>query len=128
MHQDSGFSLLEAIVSLAIISASLGLMMQGLAASTKAANRAENEYLATILARSNIHRVGYDIPLEPSLLGESDGARDWEVEIMRLDLEGVNDGPFVTYEIRSRVFWGAGGAERSVELVTVKSGRGAGSQ
>lgn len=128
MRRDSGFSLLEAIVAIAIISASMGLMMQGFSASTKASRLAEDKYRATILAQTNIHRVGIDIPLEPSLFNENEGPWRREVEISRLDLEGIGAGPLVTYEIRSRVFWGTGGAERSVELVTVKSGRVTGSR
>lgn len=128
MRQDSGFSLLEAIVAIAVISASMGLMMQGFAANTRATKQAEDRYLATILAQSNIHRVGVDIPLEPSLFNENDGPWRREVEISRLDLDGIEAGPLVAYEIRSKVFWGIGGGERSVELVTVKSGRVAGSR
>lgn len=120
-HRDSGFSLLESIVAIAIVSASLGLMMQGLSASTQTTKRVEDKYFATILAQSNIQRVGYDIPLEPSLLNESKSGYEWEVEIALLDLPQLRDSPLETYEIRSRVFWGAPGAQRSVELVTARS-------
>lgn len=120
-HFDSGFSLLESIVAIAIVSASLGLMMQGLSASTQTAKRVEDKYFATILAQSNIQRVGYDIPLEPSLLNDNKSGYDWEVEIALLDLPQLQDSPVEIYEIRSRVFWGAPDAQRSVELVTARS-------
>lgn len=120
-HRDSGFSLLESIFALAIVSASLGLMMQGLSANTQSTKRVEDKYFATILAQSNIQRVGYDIPLEPSLLNDSKSGYEWEVEIAFLDLPQLHDSPLETYEIRSRVFWGAPGAQRSVELVTARS-------
>ena len=123
MHRDSGFSLLEAIVALAVVSASMGLLMQGLAASTKAAHLAEDKYSATILAQSNIHRVGFDIPLEPSFLSDSENGRGWELEISVLNVEGSDPGPFELYEIRSRAQWGGVGAERTVELITAKSGK-----
>ena len=124
MHRDSGFSLLEAIVAIAIVSASLGLTMQGLAASTRVAKLTEDKYFATILARSNIHRVGFEIPLEPSFVSDSENGRDWELEISLLDVEGIDDGPLEIYQIKSRVFWNGAGAKRSVELVTAKAGKG----
>lgn len=123
MNRDSGFSLLEAIVALAIVSVSLGLMMQGLAASAKMTKRAEDRYFATILAQSNIHRVGYDIPLEPSFVRDSENGHDWELEISFLDQEETEGGPLEVYVIKSRVFWGTPEAGRSVELVTAKSGK-----
>lgn len=124
MHRDSGFSLLEAIVAIAIISASMGLMMQGLAASTRATKLTDDKYFATILARSNIHRVGFEIPLEPSIVRDSENGRRRELEISLIKLEEVGGGPLEIYQIKSRVFWSGAGAERSVELVTARSRKG----
>ena len=127
MANDKGFSLLEAIVSIAIISASLGVMMQGLSASTKATLRVETKYRAAVLAEVNLHGVGDEVPLEASVIEGESGSYRWRIEIAPLEIAALDVGEEASsaplFEVRSIVAWGEPGAERVVELVTAKVDR-----
>ena len=85
MRDERGFTLIEAIVAMAIIALVLPLAVQAMTDSTRQAERTVTERKAVILAQSIMAQLGSTIPLDPAHPpdGVSAGLR-WGVTIERL--------------------------------------------
>ena len=126
-----GFSLLEAVVSLAILSLALGAMMQALSSTSHLSDAAKMNYDATIRAQMLIDQVGTEFPLEP---GTYDGAAEdftWHLSVLEYGGDDGVDEPSTQklmelYEIRSEVTWTRGTRSRSVTLFTIRAPRDTG--
>ena len=135
MKRAEGFSLLEAVVSLAILSLALGAMMQALSSSALLADTAKMNYDATMRAQMLIDQVGTEFPLEQATYDGAFEEFTWHLSVLEY---GGDDGAEVggggpaaeklieLYEIRSEVTWARGTRSRSVTLSTIRSPRDAG--
>jgi general secretion pathway protein I len=68
-----GFTLIEILVALVILTVALGALLQLFSTGMRSASSAEARTIAVLLAQSRLAALGVETPLEP---GESDGAWD----------------------------------------------------
>jgi general secretion pathway protein I len=119
---EAGFTLLEIVAALAILSLSLsvlfGLLSDGLRRTGQAGAVAE----ATSHAQSLLARVGTELPIQSGVtLGEFSNGVRW-----RLQMEPYGDAaerrawPVDAYAISAEVAWGDGRDGRSVALTTLR--------
>jgi general secretion pathway protein I len=115
-----GFTLMEILISLAILAVALAAVMQAFSGGLRAASASERQATAILLARSLLERVGRDVPLAP---GEQSGVTEdgyrWLVRMQPaqiIDPERVADSPVLPYDVQVQV---AGGG-RPVTLTTLR--------
>ncbi len=114
---DSGFSLIEMIVAMVILSLSLGMLYQAAAGATRNVRIDERYSYAALLAQSLL--------AEHSLLPAAGAGGGGEVEDYRWRLastllpaeEGAE--PIPLHLLTATIEWSDGGNTRQVELVTV---------
>ncbi|MBH5400952.1 prepilin-type N-terminal cleavage/methylation domain-containing protein [Bradyrhizobium sp. CNPSo 4010] len=122
-----GFTLLEVVVSLAILSLSLGVIYHVLANALGNQSYAETVNRARLVAQGLIAKVGTDIPASAGETSGDDGhGLRW-----RLSRKAFGDGPgngraaIMAIEVSAEVFWGEGEAEKSIRLTTLRLAGGA---
>lgn len=123
---EEGFTLLEVVVSLAILSLSLGVIYHVLVNALGNESYAETVNRARLTAQGLIARVGTDIP---ATVGETSGD-DGHGLRWRLSRKAFTDGPdhrsaaLAAIEISAEVFWGEGRNEKSIRLSTLRLAEG----
>lgn len=81
-QRQAGFTLLEVIVALAVLSISLALLMRTLSGGFHHQRQAAMLAQKTALAQSLLARVGTDLPLAPGVQnGSSANGLAWEIRI-----------------------------------------------
>lgn len=118
-----GFSLLEVLVAFAILSLSLGVLLQVFATGLRNASMADDYSQATLYAESILTAYGREAPLSESVReGPINERFSWRGVVSAYD-EGMPD-PQKTrvkaYRISVEVFWGGGTQPRSVVLETLR--------
>jgi general secretion pathway protein I len=115
-----GFTLLEVLVALLVFGLVFGILAQIIRTGVRQSASAEAVATASLLARSQLARVGVELPLE---LGEVEGQVDgmsWRTTI-RLSEPLTEETDIGTYRIDVTVAWGAGDAQQ-LTLTTLKLG------
>jgi general secretion pathway protein I len=121
---DSGFTLVEVVVALAILALSvtvlLGVISDGLRRTDQAARTAQ----ATALAQALLARLGTELPVQQGeTSGELADGLHWRLRLTPYgDRADRDQWPVGAYHVSAEVSWGAGGAERSVLLTTLRLG------
>ena len=129
-----GFTLIEVVVALVILTVALGALMQLFQTGMRSSRIAEDRVLATLLAQSRLAAVGIESPLEPGEIGgEIDERFRWSalVEPYHDDFTAEPDeepraGLPVPYQVTVTVSWGPeddGAAARSVSLTSLRLGQ-----
>jgi len=118
-----GFSLLEILVAFAILSVSLGVLLQVFATGLRNAGAADDYTQATLYAESILAAIGKETPLaEGNHSGPINEQFSWRSRISPY-LEGMPD-PEKThvraYRIEVEVFWTGLAQQRSVALETLR--------
>ena len=117
-----GFSLLEILVALSILSMSLGALYQATSGATRNVRNDERYVFGVELARSLLVEYG-QVPSEGgSWAGETDGGFFWKVNAapVELPLEILLPGTIQSIDIE--VGWNDGLRERKFELSSVVEG------
>jgi general secretion pathway protein I len=121
--RERGFTLVEVLVSLAILALALGLLLDMFATSSKRSRQAEQLAEAGFAAQSLLARVGNDLPLRSGRLSGGNGdSQQWEVRIDALPDTHRGGWPVTAYRITARISWMDGARERSVALTTLRLG------
>jgi general secretion pathway protein I len=120
--REDGFTLVEVIVALAVLSvglgASLGLVSDGLSRTANAARLTE----AGALTQTLLARVGVDVPFEERSGEFGDGYR-WELKVVPYgDAKEQEAWPVGAYIVTVRVAWAEGTRPRAYELTTLRLG------
>jgi general secretion pathway protein I len=115
-----GFTLLEVLVALLIFGLAFGVLAQIFQTGFRQSSAAEEMSAATLLARSQLARIGIDVPLE---IGETeddvgDGFRV-RTTIAPAGL-ATSDEDFVAVLVEVAVVWGPPPDERQVALTTLR--------
>lgn len=117
----SGFTLLEILVALVIFALAFGVLAQIMQTGLRQSAVAGSLAAATLLARSELARVGVEVPLQVGRAdGETEDGMRWETEIELV--EGPNeDQSLALYQVQVTVAWGARPAEQLM-LTTLRTG------
>jgi type II secretion system protein I len=79
---ESGFTLIEVLVALAILAVVFGFAMESLSGSFYWQERSHQDEIATLVAQETMARVGHDIPLKNGRVdGRTAGGYAWQVDI-----------------------------------------------
>ncbi len=115
-----GFTLMEIIISLAILAVALTAVMQAFSGGLRATTASERQASAILLARSLLDRVGRDVALVP---GDQSGVTEegyrWLVRIQPaqvIDAERAAESPVLPYDVQVQV----AGTGRPVTLTTLR--------
>jgi general secretion pathway protein I len=128
MKRIEGFSLLEAVVSLAILGMGLGALMQALSSSAVLTEQAQKKYDATMRAQLLIDQVGIDFPFEQAEYDGEEADFTWHLSVSPLQGDQETEGPgtigyVYLFEINAEVTWILGNQSQSVELSTIRPPR-----
>jgi general secretion pathway protein I len=112
-RRQKGFSLLEVIVAFAILTISLGVLIQIFSRALGTTALSGEYSRAASLAQERLDSVGVDIPLEPGSYGpETKDGFYWQVTIEPFVPEDVSWEPAVdAFLVTSMISWGAGRSE-----------------
>lgn len=121
MRRDSGFTLIEVVVALAIAVLVGALLLRVFAQSLRGVDTTTRTIQATALAESLLAGVGADTPVaEGERSGESEQGLRWRLALAPLRTEDDSIVPIALYAAEATVAWGAPPNVRSVTLRTIK--------
>lgn len=123
--RQAGFTHLEVIVALAVLSVSLTLILRTLSGGFHHQQRAATLANATAFAQSLLARIGSDLPLNA---GRQSGSLPngfwWEVQVIPYgDGADLQAWPVAAYSMTVRVFEREGAEKEAFALTTLRLGR-----
>ena len=128
MTRNTGFSLLEVLVALAILGISLGVLLQVFGTGLRNAVLAEEYTLASEYAESIMAAVGMEQELEVGVRnGRIDDRFAWQIEVSPYTEEEPEDTaarellvPVELVQVQVEVFWEDNGRRRVVDLHSLR--------
>jgi general secretion pathway protein I len=122
--RQAGFTLLEVIVALAVLSISLTLILRTLSGGFHHQQRAATLANATALAQSLLARIGGDLPLNAGRqTGSLPNGLLWEIQVIPYgDGADRQAWPAAAYSVTVRVFERQGAGVEAVALTTLRLG------
>lgn len=122
MPAERGFTLLEVLVALLIFGLAFGVLGQIFQTGFRHSAIAEHMTTATLLARSQLARIGVDLPLEIGEIEEdAGGGFRIRTRIEPAELE-VAAEEFVPLLVEVTVAWGSDASQAEVALTTLRLG------
>lgn len=121
---EAGFTLVEVIVALAMLSAGLILVLGLISSSIGRAASAERMVEAGLMARSLLAEVGTYLPIRSEdLKGKYSNGYRWHLKMRPYgDVEKRDEAPVELYTISTEVEWGEGGERRAYTITTLRLG------
>ena len=118
---NNGFTLLEILVALVIFALAFGVLTQIMQTGLRQSAVARSTAAATLLARSELARVGVEVPLQ---VGQADGETEdgmrWHTAIELVEGPSEHQS-LATYQVQVTVAWGPRLAEQ-LTLTTLRIG------
>jgi general secretion pathway protein I len=123
-NPEAGFSLLEVVIALGILAASLSVLFGVISNGIARIREADATTEAVTLAQTVLARVGSEMPLrEGHASGQFPHGFDWAVTIARYgDAADGTQWPLSAYTIDAEVSWADGAVRRSVSVRTLRLG------
>jgi general secretion pathway protein I len=120
----AGFTLLEVLVALTVLSLSLTLIMSTLSGGLFHQQRAQALTEATLGAQSLLARVGSDLPLRTGVTdGTFSGGLTWRVQMTPYgDAADRAAWPVAAYTVIVQVFRGPASGEPALQMTTMRLG------
>ena len=118
----SGFSLLEMMVAISILSLALGSLYQAASGATRNVRTSERYAYGVELARSLLADNGVVPAGGTQKAGKTDGGYDWRVETRPINLARTDMGSTKLHEIEIGVAWFDGSKRREIVLNSVVPG------
>lgn len=126
MNKSHGFSLLEVLVAFAVLTVTLGVLLQLFSLASRTAQVAGEQQKALLLAESKLVELAAGRTLQP---GQDQGRFDdkywWQTHIEVFDLRQMTDqeSPLTPYRLSVTVGWGR---EQAISLSTLRLARESG--
>lgn len=122
-HRQSGFTLIEAVVALAILALSLGVVYESFGWSLRRTTGVEKREAAWLTAQSLLASIrGRQFLQEGSEQGDGAAGLKWQTHIAPGTAAVDPRSPIKAFEVIVDVSWGSGQAQR-VSLRSVETGR-----
>ncbi len=124
---ESGFTLIEVLVSFVIVALAMGALLQIFSSGLRSGYIAEQYSAAVLLAESKLEAVGIE---ERLVEGETSGAFDngfrWTVSVRAYDdgADADQPGAVEAFAVSVTVAWDGSAGERSFELETLRLATG----
>ncbi len=124
-----GFTLIEVVVALVIFGLAFAVLARIVQTGILQSGRAEAMTTATLLARSQLARIGADVPIAPGELdGDAGDGFRWRIVIRPAALEddqaGAADQPqrpaILPYQVAVTIAWGGGGPAETLTLTSLR--------
>jgi general secretion pathway protein I len=116
-----GFTLLEILVALVIFALAFGVLAQIIQTGLRQSAGARSITAATLLAQSELARVGVEVPLRAGPAdGETETGMRWHTEVELIEQTNDNQS-LATYQVQVTVTWGPSPAEQ-LTLTTLRTG------
>ena len=117
---DHGFTLLEILVALVIFALAFGVLAQIIQTGLRQSTGARSITAATLLAQSELARVGVEVPLRAGPAdGETETGMRWHTEVELIEQPDEQQS-LATYQVQVTVAWGPGPAEQ-LTLTTLRA-------
>lgn len=122
--REAGFTLVEVIVAIAILSLSLSVLLPMMSHSVQQVAQAEKMIQAGSLAQSLIAEVGTELPIrEGESGGEFSNGYRWHLAMRQYgDATEREAWPVGAYTISAEITWDDGPRRRSYSLTTLRLG------
>lgn len=124
MNKPSGFTLLEVLVAFAVLTVTLGVLLQLFSLATRTTQVAREQQKALLLAESKLVELAAGRTLQPGReQGRFDDKYWWQTRIEEFDLRQMTDQDpdLVPYQLSVTVGWG--NREQAVSLSTLRLAR-----
>ena len=125
--QSAGFGLLEVLVALGLVAATVATGFQILGTSLRGVGDADRYSRAVMLAESRMAELGISVPLQiGETLGEADEGYLWRVSVRPLPSyaplpAGIDGGlPLLPLEVTVAIAWGPEGQPQEVVLTALR--------
>ena len=133
-----GFTLVEVVVALLIFGLTFAVLARIVQTGVLQSARAGTMTTATLLARSQLARIGADVPIAPGELeGDAGAGFRWRIVVRPAEFEGGRrdreaerddggrDDPeaeqvVLPYQVEVTVAWGEGAREQALTLTTLR--------
>jgi general secretion pathway protein I len=121
-----GFTLVEVVVALLIFGLTFAVLARIVQTGVLQSARAETMTTATLLARSQLARIGVDVPVAAGeLVGAAGGGFRWRIVVRRAELEGdqddlATDQVALPYQVEVTIAWGEGTREQGLTLTSLR--------
>ncbi len=122
-HSDSGFTLIEVLVALTILSISLAVMLHIFSQSLDRARESQNEMAASAIAQSLLADAGPSMPLEPDdTEGKTADGFSWRLHVEPYgSADDRKAWSMDALSVSVTVGWNDGGNRRSLTLTTMRT-------
>jgi general secretion pathway protein I len=115
-----GFTLLEILVALVIFALAFGVLAQIMQTGLRQSAVARSITAATLLAQSELARVGAELPLQAGAAeGETETGMRWHTDVELLEPPSEQKS-LATYQVQVTVSWGPDPAEQ-LTLTTLRA-------
>jgi general secretion pathway protein I len=124
LEQEAGFTLVEVIVALAMLSVGLTMLLGLISSSLKQTASAERMAEASSLAQALMDEVGVDLTVNPEQRdGQFANGYRWHLKMLPYgDAKEREEWPVSVYTISTEVEWEDGTERRSYVLTTLRFG------
>ena len=124
VKREAGFTLVEVIVALAILSAGLGLLLGMISNSLRQTASAQRMAVAGSLAQSLMAEAGTDLAIRAEMRdGQYPDGYRWRLNMQPNDSAGENDErPIGLYRVSAEVEWQEGAEARVYTLQSLRLG------
>ena len=121
--REAGFTLVEVIVALAMLSLGLGLVLELVSNGLGRISSAEKMMEAGSRAQSWLSEAGTEFPIRPQWRdGQYPGGDRWHLEMQPYD-KGDPASAVSLYLISAKIEWDEGSKKRTYVLTTLRLGR-----